>query len=392
MKDYRTKVERDILSLSNQNLLLILPTGFGKSKMALDIMHLRCKVGDRILVVVPKNVLKDNWKEEFKKWGYEDYLPCTTFVTYVSFPKVANEYQLVIFDEVHHLTERCQDSLDTFIIHNTVMLSATVGREFRYNLATYFPNLYIYKVRTREAIDEDILPDPRVYLIPMTLDNTKANCDIVKNKSKGNTIVVPYAQRWNYKGVKNRKIIIKCTQQEYYNDISNLISYYKNKMFMEIFKNRYLYTSGDRLKWLSNQKTAFVHTLLDHLNGERTLTFCNSIGQTEELGKYCINSKNKNSDEILSKFNSGKINHITACAMLDEGVNLSNCRIGVYANLNSSIRMIKQRLGRLLRHKDPIIIIPYFINTRDEEIVNKMCADYNAELVSTITNINNIQL
>ena len=54
--------------------------------------------------------------------------------------------------------------------------------------------------------------------------------------------------------------------------------------------------------------------------------------------------------------------------------------------------MIKQRLGRLLRHKDPIIIIPYFINTRDEEIVNKMCADYNAELVSTITNIKNIQL
>ena len=380
-EDYRTKVERDILSLSNQNLLLILPTGFGKSKMALDIMHLRCKAGDRILVVVPKNVLKDNWEEEFKKWGYEDYLPYTTFVTYVSFPKVANEYQLVIFDEVHHLTERCQDSLDAFIIHNAVMLSATVGRELRYNLVTYFPNLYIYKVRTREAIDEDILPDPRVYLIPMTLDNTKVNCEIIKNKSKGNPIIVSYAQRWNYKGVKNRKVIIKCTQQEYYNDISNLISYYKNKMFMEIFKNRYLHTSGDRLKWLSNQKTAFVHTLLDYLNGERTLTFCNSIEQTEELGKYCINSKNKNSDEILSKFNSGKINHITACAMLDEGVNLSNCRIGVYANLNSSIRMIKQRLGRLLRHKDPIIIIPYFINTRDEEIVNK-----------TITNINNIQL
>lgn len=131
---------------------------------------------------------------------------------------------------------------------------------------------------------------------------------------------------------------------------------------------------------------------MDYLNGERTLTFCNSIEQTEELGKYCINSKNRNSDEILSKFNSGKINHITACAMLDEGMNLTNCRIGVYANLNSSARMIKQRLGRLLRHKDPIIIIPYFTNTRDEEIVNKMCADYNKELVSTVTNINNIQL
>lgn len=388
----REDYSKEILAITTPNILLQLPTGFGKSKMALDIMHLRCKAGDRILVVVPKNVLKDNWEEEFKKWGYEDYLPYTTFVTYVSFPKVANEYRLVIFDEVHHLTERCQDSLDTFIIHNAVMLSATVGRELRYNLAAYFPNLYIYKVRTREAIDGDILPDPRVYLIPMTLDNTKVNCEIIKNKSKGNPIIITYAQRRSCKGVKNRKIIIKCTQQEYYNDISNLISYYKNKMFMEIFKNRYLHTSGDRLKWLSNQKTAFVHTLLDYLNGERTLTFCNSIEQTEELGKYCINSKNKNSDEVLSKFNTGKINHITACAMLDEGINLSNCRIGVYANLNSSIRMIKQRLGRLLRHPDPVIIIPYFKGTRDEEIVGKMLEDYNPELVSTITNLTELKL
>lgn len=190
-EDYR----KEILAITNPNILLQLPTGFGKSKMALDIMHLRCKAGDRILVVVPKNVLKDNWKEEFKKWGYEDYLPYTTFVTYVSFPKVANEYQLVIFDEVHHLTERCQDSLDTFIIHNTVMLSATVGRELKYNLTAYFPDLYIYKVRTREAIDEDILPDPKVYLIPMTLDNTRVNCEIIKNKSKGNPIIVPYAKK-----------------------------------------------------------------------------------------------------------------------------------------------------------------------------------------------------
>lgn len=388
----REDYTKEILALNAKNILLTLPTGFGKSKIALDIMKLRCKVGDRILVVVPKNVLKDNWKAEFEKWGYADYLQHTTFVTYVSFPKVANEYQLVIFDEVHHLTERCQDALDTFIIHNSVMLSATVSRELKYNLNNYFPNLYIYKVRTREAIDEDILPDPRVYLIPLTLDKVNANCEIVKNKSKGNPIIVSYNQRWNYRGVKNRRIVIKCTQQQYYDDICNLIVYYKNRMYSEVFKNRYLHTAGDRLKWLSNQKTAFVHSLLDHLTAERTLTFCNSIEQTEELGRYCINSKNKDSEDILAMFNAGRIDHITACSMLDEGVNLANCRIGVYANLNSSVRMIKQRLGRLLRHKDPIIIIPYFKDTRDEEIVNKMCADYNPELVSTITNINNIQL
>lgn len=73
-------------------------------------------------------------------------------------------------------------------------------------------------------------------------------------------------------------------------------------------------------------------------------------------------------------------------------MNLVNCRVGVYAVLNSSERMIKQKLGRLLRHPDPVIIIPYFKGTRDEEIVGKMLEDYNPELVSTITNLTELKL
>lgn len=73
-------------------------------------------------------------------------------------------------------------------------------------------------------------------------------------------------------------------------------------------------------------------------------------------------------------------------------VNLTNCRIGVYATLNSSERMITQKLGRILRHPKPIIIIPYYKYTRDEEIVQKMCENYNPNLIKTITNLNEIQL
>jgi superfamily II DNA or RNA helicase len=78
--------------------------------------------------------------------------------------------------------------------------------------------------------------------------------------------------------------------------------------------------------------------------------------------------------------------------MLDEGVNLTNCRVGIYATLNSSERMIKQKLGRLLRHHNPVIIIPYFLETRDAEIVKTMLEDYNPELVTTITNLTELKL
>jgi superfamily II DNA or RNA helicase len=71
-------------------------------------------------------------------------------------------------------------------------------------------------------------------------------------------------------------------------------------------------------------------------------------------------------------------------------MNLTDCQVGIYANLNSSETIIKQRIGRLLRHKNPVIIIPYYKNTRDEELVNKMLENYNEDLVKTISNIQEI--
>ena len=390
----REEARDEILRLNNPNILCELPTSFGKTKVALDLMRMRFPTIEptKILVVIPRLVLIDNWKDEFKKWGYEEYLPYVEFVTYVSLPKKAGSWDMVIFDEVHHLSARCREALESFTIRSSVMLSATVGRDMKKELKVLFPDLYVYKVSTKQAIQEEILPDPKVYLIPLTLDRTQANYKIVKNPTQKIELTIPYVDRWKYAKVKNRRIVITCTQRQYYDDMSSMITYYKRRTFSETFKNLFLRKSGERLKWLSEQKTSFIKSLLDHLGNQRTLTFCNSIAQTEELGTYCINSKNATSEENLNMFNSGTIDHITACNMLDEGVNLVNCRVGVYAVLNSSERMIKQKLGRLLRHPDPVIIIPYYRGTRDAELVDVMLEDYNPELVKIITDLKELKL
>lgn len=319
----RDRVREELLGVPNDNILAELPTSFGKSKLALDLMAKWCH-GIRIphiLVVVPRNILKNNWVEEFKKWGYEDYLPYVTFVTYVSFPKMAGRWDIIIYDEAHHLSERCREALQYFTVKNSVLLSATISRDMRKALLYSFNDLYVYKVSTKQAIDNEVLPDPKVYLIPLSLDNTSVTHQIVKNPKQKIELRIPYSSRWKYTGLKNRKIIISCTQRQYYDDMSSMIEWYRKKMFNEAFKNLFLRKSGERLKWLSDQKTAYVKHLLDLLDKERTLTFCNGIPQTEELGKYCINSsKSKKENELnLEKFNNGRIKHITACNMLDEG-------------------------------------------------------------------------
>ena len=383
--------KEDILNIPNKNILLELPTSYGKSKMAIDILIKR-KIKKDILIVIPRLVLIDTWKAEFKKWGHEKYIPNLKFVTYVSLPKAVGSYRAIIFDECHHLSERCREAIPYFSIENSILLSATVNRNLKYELMRLFTDLYIYKIGIKDATQEGKLPEPKVYLLPMVLDNTIPNHSIIKNKNKGNTIVIPYKEKWKYINVKNRCIVIQCTQKQYYDDISSLIEWYKRKSHSEVFKHMYLRTAGDRLKWLSEQKETIIKVLLKYIKNKRSLTFCKDIAQTQFLGSYCINSQNKDSDFILELFNNKKINHITACNMLDEGVNLTDCQVGIYATLNSSERMIIQKMGRLLRHPNPIIIIPYFKNTRDEEIVIKMCENYNPELVFTINSIKDIKL
>lgn len=395
----REDIKREILSLKGSNWLLELATGTGKSKIALEkvkyLLSKNTRHYDKVLIVVPRNVHKDNWADEIKKWWPScDLQICYT--TYVSFPKYKGTWDFVIFDECHHLSERCREVLCDFEIKHSLLLSATVNNKLKDELKEVFGDLVSYKKDLRDVIEEEILPDPRVYLWPLELRTDLPTESIWKNpKAKGRLIECSWATRWNYIRQKEYPVRIYCTERQYYSDLCGQIEYWKKRYMSsrsEIAKNKWLRLCADRLKWLSDKKVKYLHQLLPYLIKCRTLTFCNSIEQTELLGEYCINSKNADSVQHLEDFNSGKIDHITACNMLNEGMNLVNCQVGIYANLNSSEAIIKQRMGRLLRHPNPVIIVPYFKNTREEELVKTMLEDYNPKLVTTISHISTIKV
>ena len=393
----RDNVLQEILNLKGVNTLLELPTGFGKSCMALKkikSLH-NDKAGHNLLIVVPRNVHKENWEKEVKKWWPKCPLSIT-YTTYVSFPKHKGDWDFVIFDECHHLSERCREALCDFEIGHSVLLSATVSRNLKDEFREVFDDLVSYKKDLRDVIEDEILPDPRVYLWPLKLNTQLPTESIWKNpKAKGRLLECSWAERWNFIKQKSNPVRIYCTEQQYYSDLCSQIDYWK-KLYMrthgQIAKNKWLRLCADRLKWLSDKKVKHLHQLLPSLLKYRTLTFCNSIEQTELLGEYCINSKNANSVQHLEDFNDGRIDHITACSMLNEGMNLTNCQVGIYANLNSSETIIKQRMGRLLRHPNPVIIVPYYKGTREEELVQTMLEDYNPKLVTTISDIREIKI
>ena len=377
------------LSESNKYLLLKLPTGFGKSKIAIDIIrkYSEGKLLYNVLIVIPRLVLIDNWKDEIKKWGTPENINFE-FTTYVSIHKhAAPAWDLIIFDETHHFTENCLEAVASYTYDRVICMSATIPKEQRWRIKEAFQGIKEYSVTARKAIEDEILPDPKVLLIPLMLDNVNVTQTYIKNKSKpGAPVKVYYHQRRSVLGVKSKPVHILCTEQEYYNETSSMIDWWKQKYMSggEVYaKNNWLRLAKERLNWLAERKNTFVLRLLILLEERRVLTFCTSILQTELLGKYCINSKNKESLQNLEFFNNGEINHITACGMLNEGMNLVNCQIGIYANIGSSEIVEIQRLGRTLRHNNPLLIIPYYVGTREEEIVKKMTRNYNEELMFT---------
>ena len=389
----REQIRNDILNLKSKYILAELPTSVGKTRVALEFMNDKKATGN-ILIVIPRLILIDNWKKEFIKWGYEPYLTQVTFTTYISLPKYTKGkmYDLVIFDECHHLSERAREAAEELISNHILLLSATVNRTLKKEFKMLFPQLECYKISMREAIDEDILPDPEVFLIPLELSNNIIETMVINPKAK-KTTKVSFPYRFMARKDKNTKYIIECTQQEYYSDLSAMIDFYKRNYFHtnnQAIYFRWQQKAKERLMWLSGLKNNVVLQLLEKLKDKRTLTFCNGIEQTEILGKYCINSKNTESDSILEDFNNEKINHITACNILNEGANLTNCQVGIFVSINSSDKMRIQKLGRILRHKEPKIFIIYYKDTREEELVQEMLENYNSELVTIVDSISNL--
>lgn len=377
----REKVQEEAMKAISRSKYTILEliTGYGKTKIAIDLINHIC---DRmykgtehstiILILVAKTVHKQTWKDEIEKWGgiKSDYI---TIECYESLKNYENSYfDIVVADEMQHLSEARIDVLETIHINESFIgLSATIKRDMR-DYFIYNHKAEVIKCGLKEAVEDEVLPEPTVYLLPLTLDTAN----------------------YTYKVKKFGRDIIT-TQKGCYDSISSLIEWYKNKYFNsrnERIKNLWLSTAGKRLKWCAEQKEALVLSLLDKFRNYKTLTFCSSIEQSERLGKYNITSKNKASVKNLEMFNLNKIKHITACNILNEGVNLTNCRIGIFCNLNSSEIVVKQRVGRILRHKSPIIIIPYFKDTREEELVQKVIEEYSEDSIISVDSINDIKL
>lgn len=387
-------------------LLMELATGTGKSRLSILLASyllsnsflVNTTNPINILILVAKRVHKQTWKDEIEKWGGIHHPTANIDICMECYESLKNHcrehWDIVLADECHHIGSDIRlEFLKTMSFGYFIGLSATIPRK----LKMWFKYKYHSEVVScdiSEAIEDDILPEPQILLFPLMLDNRKPTEEWELNAKAGGPIVRgEYKDLWKYK--KQRvHAILSCTQKQKLIEFDKLIEWFKKQTMQSrnpAMERSWLYQAGKRLEFLANCKNQIVYDILQKLDKKRTITFCKTIEQSEILGKYCIHSHNSASDTVYELFNKKKIHHITAVNILNENANLVDCQYGIFANINSSDIIVPQRIGRLLRHKSPILIIPYYQGTREEELVkNKMLVNFNKDNIKVIHSINEI--
>lgn len=399
----RDNVIKQALLLSNQHTHLILnwATGVGKSKGAIKIIE-KFKP-QRVLLIVAETPHKDNWKSEFEKWKGD--WSKVTVECYASLKNYKDtQWDMIILDEGHHAnSDLRQDILSSIRVTRVIVLTATLDTDDISNLEVVFKHsFYTYSITLQDAISNNILPTPKIYLVPLELD--KLNYTEIIEESWGSIlnqkqVSILFEQRFQYldkRRYPSIKLTIRCTPFQKYVYLTDKQEYFKRlymRLRQEFQKNKWLQLGSIKKRFLASLKTDITNKILILCRNKRYICFCGSIEQAELLDKNaCIHSKQKATLQRIQDFNIKKMNSLIAVNMLQEGQNLKDIEVGIITQLDGKERAFIQKFGRTLRADNPIQIILYFKNTRDEEYLNSALEDINNEYIQTISNLSEIKL
>lgn len=384
------------LSLNNNFMVLQYPTGLGKSYTVIQILDniIKNNSNYKCLILEPEIPLIDNLKQEFIKFNKEYLLNSCDIICYASLHKIKEYYEIIILDEAHHAFSDLR--LDWFqnlkAPKYMYLLSATLEtyqiKMFDKIIGTDF---LVHRISLKRAIEWGILPSPKIGVFKLKLNDCDKNCFYEYKRGDKNLrkqiIVHDENKKWKY--IKDRvnypnlHLIIYCTEQQKYKQLC-YESETAKKRFIEnkdeekksTLEKYWLYSELCIKRFLAEIKTPYLDEFLQDviLDNNRFIVFFGSVNQAEELAKKhnanLIASKNKESQDLIKKFNNKEISNLYCCKMLSEGVTLTDLEIGVIGQLDGKSGSFVQRIGRSLRNKYPQIYIFYYQETKDENYLD----------------------
>jgi len=399
----------------NKNDVTVLEygTGTGKTLCSLNAIVNSVYKDSKGLILVAETSHKVSWELEMKKHNIQlDYaMDC-----YASANKhISESYDWVIMDEIHINCFGPSTSIQLEQIlaktKKIIYLSGTipdyVKKELYKRHRLLKQDVNWIKFSTSDAIDNNILPEPKIFVvdIPLSKDKQYVYTKIKGGKQavKGPTIDCTYKEMFEkLKLLKSQKFYtlnISCTEKEYYEILSNEVDFAKKQSFAikaQYAQIQWQRKAGQRKTFLGKIKLPVALDLLEQNKNYRTIWFCNSIEQADEIGNnvsdgIVIHSKtNVVPKKVITDYNSKKLNHIFAKGMFKSGVNLEDIQVGVFVQVDNSSVSLNQILGRVLRSTLPVLYVFRCVGTKDDEYVNTALEDINPKYIYYVGHYTNI--
>lgn len=301
-----------------------------------------------VLIIVPTIVLRDQWFSILvHSWGVEQEEVSTELVdgnskkfTIIVVNTAAkrelsrwfNDKSVLIVDECHKTaSEVFRRIYDYGFWKYTLGLSATPERQYD----TFFEDILIPSLGEIVFNYDYVRADDDKVIAPFTLTHHK----------------VPFTQR----------------ESEKYDDFTKKIAIEHAKLKMNGEQNserlKSLYMRRSTVSKRAEFRAPIAAKLIKNLIPKKIILFHESIDEIEALNAYLvslgIDSKTyhsrltpKSKLLALRQFIRSEIDVLLTCRALDEGFDLPDIEVGIFAAMTKSPRQRIQRLGRILRPLD----------------------------------------
>jgi len=346
-----TRSERQTLAIEKwkQNKCkgtIVAATGVGKTKTAIDAIQrvLNKNPQARVVVVVPTQILQNQWIERLAKRGLIFNIDVLVLNTAAKRPFPC---KMLVIDEVHRaaaeeLSQVFKNCTPTFILGLTATYERLDGRE-KIILDNYCP--VVDEITIQEAEANGWISPYREYKVMITVDLTAYN--------KANQTFLEHFAFFNF----NWANAMSSVQSEIFRkNYASLIG----STLKEVTAHAFAWNKAMqfRKKFIANhpKKIEIAKKILGARKNTKAITFNSSIKQCEAYGfGYVIHSekKKKENKAILDEFakcGPGSVLHNSR--MAKEGYDCPGIGLVVITGFNSDKTSKIQEIGRAVRFEE----------------------------------------
>ncbi|NBW33732.1 MAG: hypothetical protein EBR30_01605 [Cytophagia bacterium] len=287
---------------------------FGKIRTTINILkELKPK---SIIIAYPDTKIKESWESEFKQMKYKN--ENIQYTTHLSLHKYQEEeFDLVVIDEIHLLSEAQIEAARTLLEHNprVLGLTGTLSRWTEETLAQELNLMVVAHYPIEQAIEEGVIVDYEITVVQVPLDNTR---------------------KQDYKG----KLRTEKAQFEAYGwVIDQMERQNKPTMFLRLARMRIIQNSIAKM-----EKT---RELIKKHKDERVLVFCGVTKISDQLGIPVYHSK-AGEKETFEAFANGKGNHLAVIKIGNTGVTYKPLNRVIINYFDSNGENLAQKINRCM--------------------------------------------